>query len=164
MMPPTHKMAAGDGPALFWPEDLLGGSRFISPPFFGRNKAHARAVAFVVARGLAGILERRVAAGSVPAGAHFSCKLGRDSRWAAAHADRWFSVLQILTSHRSSLFACPGSRSCAPGTRSLSLASALADIKNVRALREAQTSGARSLRGMNLPYSLHLCPSNYNPD
>ena len=89
-------LAAGDGDgdlALHGAEEMLRGPRLISPPFLRRNEAHARAEAFVVARGLAGILERRVVAGPVSARTHLSCKLRRISRWAAAYAGRWFCVL-----------------------------------------------------------------------
>ncbi len=88
-----HPTVVGGGPALLCPEASLSRPRFISPPFLRRNKAHARAVAFVVARSLAGILERRVAAGAMPARAHLSCKLRRTSRWTAAYADPRFCVL-----------------------------------------------------------------------
>ena len=91
MLLPTHKMAAAMDLRFFSPE-LRGGPRFVSPPVFGGNKAHARTVAFVIAGGLARILERRVAAGAVPAGTHSSCRLGRDSRWAAPYPGR-FPVL-----------------------------------------------------------------------
>src|SRR5438309_4294763 len=79
--------------ALPCPRVSLCGPRFTCPPFLRRNKAHARAIAFVIARGLAGILKRRVAAGAVPARAHLSRKLGRISRGAAAYAGHRFCVL-----------------------------------------------------------------------
>jgi hypothetical protein len=108
----------GDGDlALHGAEEMLRGPRLISPPFLRRNEAHARAEAFVVARGLAGILERRVVAGPVSARTHLSCKLRRISRWAAAYAGRWFCVLQILAVHSSSLFVSPWP-SFGPGSRS----------------------------------------------
>jgi hypothetical protein len=61
------------GLGVLCPEVSLGGTRFTGAPFLGRKKAHARAEAFVVARGLAGILERGVAARFVPARARLAC-------------------------------------------------------------------------------------------
>src|SRR5216684_4438932 len=102
--PVASRDPRGDGRALLCTEVSLSRPGFISSPFLRRNEAHARAVTFVVPRGLAGIFECCVAAGSVPASAELSCKLRRTSGWAAASTDHWFCVLYILTGHCSSLF------------------------------------------------------------
>src|SRR5258708_17467866 len=83
----------GNGRAPLRADVLLRGLRFACPPFLRRKKAHARAETFVVTRGLARILERRMNAGSVPASANLACKFGRNVNSAAAPSNRRSCVL-----------------------------------------------------------------------
>ncbi len=92
-------------PCVFRAEDLLRSFRLISPPFLCGEKAHARAEPFVVARGLTGILECRVAAGPVPARTHLALHLGRTDHSAATSGAR-FCVLYFAC-HSSSLSVSP---------------------------------------------------------
>jgi hypothetical protein len=118
--------------------EILRGSPFAPPPFLRRNKAHAGAESFVIARGLAGVLEGRMVPGPVPARAPLSRKLSRSPHCAATQSDRRSCVSQFLTVHGSSLLFTPGAAFTRGGLVPLSLASARANNKVPHALREAQ--------------------------
>jgi hypothetical protein len=151
-------------PCTSLPEVSLSRPGFISSPFLRRNKAHARAVTFVVPRGLAGIFECCVVAGSVPARTEFSCKLRRTSGWAAASTDHWFCVLYVLAGHSSSLFVYPRRRSRVPGVSFLLVSHPHWRISKRPSPEGGSDFRGHCLRGMSLLISVRLYSCNYKPD
>jgi len=147
----SQAIVVGNGLEFLCREVLLRGAPFSPAPFLCRNEAHARAKTFVVARSLAGVLVHRVAAGPVPAGAQLSRLRRRNYRPAASRADRRLNVLQILSGHSSSPFACPRRQSSAPWVSRLLISHP--QKPNAQASWEVPEFHGCLMRGMKLPLS-----------
>ena len=149
--PASQAIVVGNGLGFLCPEALLRGARFRSAPFLCRNEAHARTEAFVVARSLAGVLVHRMTAGPVSTGAQLSRLRRRNYRPAASCADRRLCVLQILSGHSSSPFACPRRQSSAPWVSRLLISHP--QKPNAQASWEVPEFHGCLMRGMKLPLS-----------
>ena len=137
-------------PCVSCAEVLLRGSRFISAPFFRRNKPHARAEALVIAWGLAGVFEHRVAAGPMTARAHLPCLFGGYCRCATGCNVNRSSVLWFLAGHSSSLYVCPMAVVAPQGFR-FSLSHPPTRITKRPGLKGGSVFRAYSMRGISPP-------------